>query len=131
MPAPPFLMTFVRGPIPTGLLSQTWTTDLPLDQHIPLGGHTPARGPASSSFSTALFIPPRMDVMFVRHRIASFMDPVIFLHRGALNGCLDFERRPPRSPSSDVWGRERRLARRIRSWYRNEGSRIARLPGRF
>ena len=98
---------------------------LPLNQHVPLGGHTPAPRPTSSSSFTALTIPPRMDVMFVRHRIATFMDTVIFLHRGALDSCFDFERRPPRSPSSDE-GRERRLARRIRSWCRNEGSRIAR-----
>ena len=102
-----------------------YVDDLPLNQHVPLGGHTPAPRPTSSSSSTALTIPPRMDVMFVRPRIAAFMDAVIFLHRGALDGCFDFERRPPRSPSSDK-GRERRLARRIRSWCRNEGSRIAR-----
>ena len=102
-----------------------YVDDLPLNQHVPLGGHTPAPRPTSSSSSTALTIPPRMDVMFVRPRIAAFMDAVIFLHRGALDGCFDFERRPPRSPSSDE-GRERRLARRIRSWCRNEGSRIAR-----
>ena len=100
---------------------------LVLDQLFLLENHTPTRGPTSGMFilskSTALIIPLRhnADMMFGR-RIAG-PEAVIFLHRGALDECFDFERLPPRSPSSDA-RRERRLSRRIRNWYRTVGARI-------
>ena len=99
---------------------------LVLDQRFLLENRTPTRGPLSGvllSKSTALLIPPRdnTDVMVGRRITASNL--VIFLHRGALDECFDFERLPPRSPSSDA-RRERRLARRIRNWCRTLGARI-------
>ena len=100
---------------------------LVLDQLFLLENHTPTRGPTSGMFilskSTALIIPLRHNAdMMIGRRIAG-PEAVIFLHRGALDECFDFERLPPRSPSSDA-RRERRLARRIRNWYRTVGARI-------
>ena len=81
---------------------------LVLKQRFLLENRTPTRGPASGvllSKSTALLIPPtrdNTDVMVGRCITASHL--VIFLHRGALDECFDFERLPPRSPSSDARG---------------------------
>ena len=70
-----------------------------LHRHALFENRTPSRRPTSAvlfSNSTALLIPPRdnTDVMVVWQRIAA-CDPVIFLHRGALDGYHDFERPPP------------------------------------
>ena len=99
---------------------------LVLDRHLLFENHTPMRAPTSSVFyinSTALLIPPleNKDVMIVRRRITAY-NLVIFLewHRGALDGYCDFERLPPYDAK-----RGRRLARRIRSWYRTVGARIS------
>ena len=67
---------------------------LVLDQRFLLENRTPTRGPLSGvllSKSTALLIPPRdnTDVMVGRRITASNL--VIFLHRGALDECFDFE----------------------------------------
>ena len=94
-----------------------------LHRHALFENRTPSRRPTSAvlfSNSTALLIPPRdnTDVMVVWQRIAA-CDPVIFLHRGALDGYHDFERPPPFDEK-----RGRRLRRRINKWYLTVGSRI-------
>ena len=87
-----------------------------LHRHALFENRTPSRGPTSAvlfSNSTALLIPPRdnTDVMVVWLRIAA-CDPVIFLHRGALDGYHDLERPPPFDEK-----RGRRLRRRINKWH--------------
>ena len=98
-----------------------------MEQRFLLENRTPTRGPTSGVFilskSTALIIPLREHADMVIGRRISDPEAVIFLHRGALDECFDFERLPPRSPSSDA-RRDRRLSRRIRNWCRTLGARI-------
>ena len=88
-----------------------WTTCAGrYDPCVPLQGHTPC-GYASNEFLINALVSPRKDAFLRMNMTATrrldtdpdTVEPVIFRHHGALDGCFDFERHPPRSPpSSDV-----------------------------
>ena len=88
-----------------------WTTcagrgrDVQDDPCVPLYGHTP-RDNASNEFSLNALVSSRTDAFLRMNMTATrrpdtdpnTVDPVILRHLGALDGCFDFQRHPPRSP---------------------------------
>ena len=73
------------------------------DPCVPLPDHTPRDNASNELYHHAL-VPSRMDVIMRMNMTASrrldtgpdTVDPVVFRHLGALDGCFDFQRYPPR-----------------------------------